>query len=60
MCLLTTAICVSPEVSREWALYLQCSICLVLGHVFPQGKKSSNPVIKETKQIAVEFLLDSI
>lgn len=59
MCLLT-AISVSPEVSKEWALCFQCSICLVLGHVFPQGKKSNNPMIKETKQIAVEFLLDSI
>lgn len=59
MCLLT-ALSVSPEVSKEWALYFQCSICLFLGHVFPQGKKSSNPMIKETKQIAAEFLLNSI
>lgn len=59
MCLLT-AISVSPELSKEWALYFQYSICLFLGHVFPQGKTSSNPMIKETKQIAVEFLLNSI
>jgi len=55
-----TAVSVSPEVSKEWAVHFQCSICLVLGHVFPLGKKSSNPVIKETKQIAVEFLPNSI